>query len=143
MAKNATISPDLKDLYLKCDHGRTQPSYHESLNVFNFEVSRQDRISVVLDALDECEAVARDVLLKELEKAKPNTHLMATSRPLESIYSMFEAATTLEINATSEDIATYVNGRIARERYLSRHVQRDSSLQQKITETVSSKSDKM
>ena len=79
----------------------------------------------MIDALDECHEKERDSLVELVRSLGPRVHIMITSRQVRSIEELFEGEEHQEIQATDDDVKTYVRAQIQASRSL-RSVLRDS-----------------
>lgn len=135
------LSEDVKRIYL-C-HRPKRPTFAETAEAFRNEIKRFSKVFVIIDALDETtdNDDIRTLLLSELESLP--IHLLVTSRHDTIIERRFDHAQCLEIRATDGDVQTYVKARIATEKILLRHIERNPSLEERILKTVVDKSKKM
>ena len=130
----ADISEATMTLYAK----RTKdfPSFKDLSEVFAVEMKHFSEIFVVLDALDETmeNNDIRTRLVSRLESLQ--VRLLVTSRHDVDIERTLKHAQRLEIEATAEDVCTYVEARIPSEPLLSRHIDADESLRSEVVATV-------
>jgi len=93
---------------------------------------------VIVDALDESKEQdnTRQTLVEALKTIKSDVHLLVTSRWIPSIENEFRDALKLEIRASDENVANYVQLRIATTERLQRHVRADPILENVITAKV-------
>jgi len=117
---------------------QTRPTLSEYADLLQSEVRRFSKVFIVIDALDECSESngTRDNFLAEIRKLQPTIHLLVTSRHIEIIERAFKNAARLEIRASDEDVRKYLEGRIASEPQLVRHVEKDSTLQDTIINAI-------
>ncbi|KAE9370916.1 hypothetical protein N431DRAFT_43307 [Stipitochalara longipes BDJ] len=80
----------------------------------------------------------RDVLIGELVELipLPKSHIMVTSRWLDSIGRAFAGCLRLEIRAEDQDVAQYIENRIESSSRLQRRIKEDFRLKSDIIETV-------
>ena len=130
----AEISGATMDLYAK----RTKdfPSFEKLSEAFAVEMKHFSEVFVVLDALDETmENIGiRTGLISKLDTLL--VRLLVTSRHDVGIERTLKHAERLEIEATAEDVRTYVEARILSEPLLARHIDADQSLRSEIVATV-------
>jgi hypothetical protein len=119
-----------------CDK-RTKPTLEDLGIMLNSVISQYSKVYVVVDAMDEYPEESCKVLLQSLSKFGLTTNLMITSRPNISAESFFSGSSTLEIQATTDDIAHYVNQQISSSS-LSKHIKGRPELHAKIKSTISS-----
>lgn len=101
-------------------------------------LSTNSRIFVIVDALDECSTTndTKTLLLEEIQNLQPNMSLLVTSRPTENLGDELMVSAILEIGADDQDIRSFVNSRIQKERRLRLHVLSDANLQKTIVQTI-------
>ena len=99
---------------------------------FRTGLEKYNKTFIVIDALDEVPESAdiRTMLLEELRSYPVN--LLVTSRHDPTIRRQFSEAQHYEIHATDEDIRSYVSGRMALEKRLSRLIRSVPSLEDDI-----------
>ena len=137
----ANVSEIVKSLYQ--EHRPKRPTFAQTADDFRTEIKRFFWVFVVIDALDETTENddIRTLLLSELESLP--IHLLVTCRYDTIIERRFEDAQCLEIRATDGDVHTYVKARIALEKTLLRHIERNPLLEETILRTVVDQSRKM
>jgi Cdc6-like AAA superfamily ATPase len=105
----------VQDFFASHNTKRTTPSGDEIKLFFEKIATRVQGITIVVDALDECEARARDNLLPIISilRQRCTVRLLATSRFLPTIeaHPTFTEKPTLEVKATDEDLENYVRSR--------------------------------
>ena len=103
-------------LYEAAEAGHRRPTFEELKNAFKEVVQTYDRVSVAIDALDECEHVVRRKLLVALESLLlDNLSLFVTSRNFIDItkYLPSSSIKTIGVEIGSADIKRYFLARIA------------------------------
>jgi hypothetical protein len=105
----------VRDFYTSHTAKRTTPSLDEIKQVIE-AVSKDLRgLTIVVDALDECETRARTEFLSALETLRRlcKVRLLATSRPLPTVQShpTFLGEPTLEVKASDEELEKYIRSR--------------------------------
>ena len=118
-------------------------TFAESAKLFENEISCFSKVFVLIDALDETSEHEdiRRLLLAELQRHPFN--LLVTSRYEKSIEQRLAKAERLEIKATAADVRTYVKARLPSEHLLSRHIQADPTLEERIVTKIIEKSQGM
>jgi hypothetical protein len=105
----------VQNFYTSHTTKRTTPSLDEIKQVIE-AVSKDLRgLTIIVDALDECETRARTEFLSALETLRRlcKIRLLATSRPLPTVQShpTFLGKPTLEVKASDEDLEKYIRSR--------------------------------
>ena len=102
------------------------------------------RVFVVVDALDECQVSddCRKKFLSKLFNLQTNcaANIFVTSRFIPEIVDQFKTSVSLEIRASTEDVARYLEGHIGQ---LPSFVQRNRQLQEEIKVEISEAVDGM
>ena len=130
----ADISKATKDLYAKGT--KDFPTFEALAGVFAVEMNHFSNVFVVLDALDET-MENNDIRTRLVSKLNSlPIRLLVTSRHDVGIERILKHAQRLEIEATAEDVRTYVEARIPSEPLLARHIDADQSLRSEIVDTV-------
>jgi Cdc6-like AAA superfamily ATPase len=140
--------PDIPDaiqaMYRKHGMAQTKPPIEELRVALRAAVKLFSRVYLVVDALDEWQNTegARSSMLNELLVLQAETHLnlFATSRPVGDIKRCFSGLPSIDISASQEDIALYVEGH---QNLLPEFVGQTSGLLDKIKETLSEASQGM
>lgn len=142
----SSLPRSLKELRTK-HKATTRPSLDEIVRILHSVISKYLRVFVIIDALDECEAIdsyrARLPILSELfalqERYKSN--IFATSRFVPEVVDQFEDnSKLLEISASPKDVERYLEGHM---KQLSQFVQEDPQLQKNIILGISTAVDGM
>ena len=99
-------------------------------------------IFIVVDALDECSETDgnRENFMTELLKLPPKTRLLVTSRHIASIESKIKGDSFVEIRADDDDVKSFLQNYISQHRELAALIKRRDCLEDKIVNTVLSKS---
>ncbi|KAF5227359.1 hypothetical protein FAUST_11836 [Fusarium austroamericanum] len=137
--------PDsVKSLYDSHKTKRTRPSVDEILGLLQSVAAMHSRVFIIIDALDECLASdgCRTRFLSELFnlQTRHGTNIFATSRFIPEIMDSFETSLSIEIRASPDDVARYLEGHIEQ---LPSFVQHDRQLQEEITTGISEAVDGM
>jgi hypothetical protein len=109
----------LDRLYKELEPQRRRPNLEESIGLLVALCNERERTFVLVDALDECEAIHERRLFLPLLQSLPHgsTRLFVTSRPNnEDIYSIFSAAPRIVIAAPESDIRRFVTERMEERR---------------------------
>ncbi|KAF3288586.1 hypothetical protein TWF970_005649 [Orbilia oligospora] len=138
-------SPDaVEDLYFKHQKPKTRPLQNEVIKALRSVVALYTRVFFIVDALDECQTDddCRTKLLEELLdlQSESGANILVTSRPIPEIAGEFKESGKLKIEAHSEDINRYLNGRM---RELPRFVAKNSDLKEGIRKSISGSVDGM
>lgn len=105
----------VSDLYLKHKARNTRPNDAELLSAICKILPLFKTVYIVVDALDECEATTRFgfvILLRALTE-HANVKFLATSRLIIEIDDLFIEDTRLRLDASKQDITSYVRLRTA------------------------------
>jgi hypothetical protein len=127
----------LTSLYNKHKQRQSRPSTEEIGGALQSVCFTYSRVFLVIDALDECRVSdgSLSTLLAEIRRLQDScgANLLVTSRPIPDIRSMFLTAAQLEIRATPEDVARYLQHHLSR---LPGFVQRNQELQEEIKTAI-------
>ncbi|KAF4812486.1 Vegetative incompatibility protein HET-E-1 [Colletotrichum siamense] len=130
---------DVEKIYEKhkSPTGYTPMSTPEVIACLRSVTSCFDKVYILLDALDECRGDEgyRDELLKTvlgLSKTA-SVNVFATSRHIPEIESHFDDATSVEIQATDEDVMNFLDGHIYK---LPQVVRKNGELQREIKHII-------
>lgn len=106
----------IKNMRQRYARKTTTPTLEETIEGLGEVAATYSRVFFVVDALDEYETPenSRDKFLSMLFnlQAKAPVNLFATSRFIPSITKWFRHSSTLEIQATREDISSYLGAHI-------------------------------
>jgi Cdc6-like AAA superfamily ATPase len=106
------ISKLVQDFYTFHTTKRTAPSPDEIMKVLEAASKDLRGLTIIIDALDECETRARQEFLSAVEilRKQCDVRLLATSRPVPTIqaHSIFLNKPTLEVRASNEDLEKYI-----------------------------------
>jgi hypothetical protein len=105
----------VQEFYTSHTKKRTTPSPDEIEQVLEAASKGLQRLTIIVDALDECETRTRQEFLSAVEtlRRQCEVRLLATSRPLPSVQShpTFLGKPTLEVKASNEDLEKYIRSR--------------------------------
>lgn len=111
---HSSIPATVESFYNEYKNKRTQLSLDKISEALQSVAALYSRVFIIIDALDECQESngCRMKFLSEIFKlqAKCQTSLFATSRSILDINKRFEGSMKLEIQASNQDIQTYLNG---------------------------------
>jgi Cdc6-like AAA superfamily ATPase len=129
----------VQDFYTSHTTKKSTPSSHEIGHVLE-AVSKDLRgLTIIVDALDECDTRARQEFLSAVEtlRLQCKVRLLATSRPLPPVqsHSTFLNKPTLEVRASNEDLEKYIRSRAGE--LHSRVMSKPDLLEDLVTNTVS------
>ena len=130
-------------LHKELEQQNRRPSFDDLKRLLAALCIQYARVYIVVDALDECEAIQRRLLLPVLESL-PNsiTRLFVTSRPNnEDISQSFGKAPQITIAASELDLRQYITERMEEDRDFIKSL--TPELKEKITSTVSAKASGM
>ncbi|KAH0535997.1 hypothetical protein FGG08_007114, partial [Glutinoglossum americanum] len=114
--KQVSVPESVKTLYECHNRERTRPSFNQILEALKSVTAQYSRVLIIVDALDEC-GVSNGERQKFLSaifnlQDKTGANIFATSRINDSIARLFEAAISLEIRASNEDVESYLDGQM-------------------------------
>lgn len=137
LRRTKRMSNRVHALYERCNDGKRRPTSGELADLLHSESRFLPKLFIVVDALDECPS-ADDMtsrFLLEIQKLRPNLHLLITSRPhLKRVTEqLLPDAIRLEIRAHDEDIEKYLDEQF-RKKLLSSLVTDNTEIAKKITE---------
>ncbi len=139
--RDSVLASDLASLYESHITKDTRPSRDEYAQLLQVAAASFTKVFIIIDALDECveNDGTRQDLLEELRKLQLKACLLVTSRDLPSIQRQLRSATRLEIQASDDDIMTYLCERISSSEKISMYVKRDPGLHEVIVKTITGK----
>lgn len=130
------LPDDVRALFETHKEKRTRPLFDEIWRTLKSVSGRFQRVFVVVDALDECQADdgCQSRLIAQLLKLQSEcgANVFATSR-FTDITESFRGSLWLEIRAVEEDVRKYVDGNLIR---LPVCVRRNPELQEAIRSTI-------
>ncbi|KAJ7080218.1 hypothetical protein B0H15DRAFT_997588, partial [Mycena belliarum] len=134
------LDPSVHALYKHHKERDTCPSVQEIANILQILIAQRSRVYLVVDVLDEYPEQQRWALLKQLSMLLgPTTRLMITSRPHVEFHNIFPNLSAVGIQATDEDILSYIEKQIELAPRLSTHIQRQPNLDDEIKSCIMSK----
>ncbi|KAF4960407.1 hypothetical protein FGADI_1054 [Fusarium gaditjirri] len=140
----SSLPDSVKSLYELHKTKRTRPSLDEIIGLLQSVVAMHSRVFIIVDALDECLASdgCRARFLFELFslQTRHGTNIFATSRFIPEIMDRFKTGLSIEIRASPDDVARYLEGHKVQ---LPSFVQRDRQLQEEILVGISKAVDGM
>jgi hypothetical protein len=105
----------VQEFYTSHVEKRTTPSFDEIRQILEAVSRDLHRLTIVVDALDECETHARQGFLSAVQilRGQCEIRLLATSRFLPAIesHSAFLGKPKLELRASDEDLESYIRSR--------------------------------
>jgi hypothetical protein len=133
------VPKPIRDFHALHTKKRTTPSFDEIRKTLEMVSKDLHGLTIILDALDECEARARQEFLLVVEALRKGceVRLLATSRVLPTIelHSTFLEKPTLEVRASDEDLEKYIRSRASE--LHSQVVSKPELLENLIASTVS------
>ena len=129
--QQGSLDPEVEALYDLQSSAR--PRLEDVCKILMAEVNKHTKIFVIIDALDECEAVYRQRLLTELSAYQSKLKLMVTFRFRDADLG---SDIDIEIFASDADIHKYVQERVQTAPRLRRWTASETSLLSTIVERV-------
>ncbi|KAF5690763.1 ankyrin protein [Fusarium globosum] len=112
-----SMPTSLKVLYDKHNVGKTRPSSEEISTTLQSVVALFTRVHIIVDALDELNAIdgCRNRFLEEVFKvqAQGSAKFFATSRFIPEITEKFGGSQTIKIRAQDEDVRSFLDSKIS------------------------------
>ena len=133
------LSSELIASYQAHESGVTRLSHAECTQLLRSTVSRYSKIFLIIDAFDEYPEEYRGQLLADLHDLKPGVNMLITSRDLPTIERQLSKAVRLDVQARSDDILQYLRERIASLERLKSHIEKDPTLGDLISTTITAK----
>ncbi|KAI9148357.1 putative ankyrin repeat protein [Paramyrothecium foliicola] len=129
-------------LFNQCTGQSRLPTIEDLCSCLDTICGAYSRIFIVIDALDESDRVCCQQLLEQLFNLQKKRHinLLATSRHIPWIESLFKKEDYLEILAAKQDVASYVHSRMNK---FPSFVNKDPQLQEEIGKEVAKAVDGM
>jgi hypothetical protein len=129
----------VEDFYTSHTTKRTTPTSDEIRQVLEAASKDLNRLTIIVDALDECDTRARQEFLSVVETLRKGceVRLLATSRVIPAIesHSIFLGEMTLEVRASDGDLEKYIRSRASE--LHSRVLSKPELLENLVTSTVS------
>jgi len=147
LERGQVIPKDVHTLYGRHRGKETKPTRAEYLELLKSLAKECSEVYIVIDALDECidrngRIIWRELITK-LTGTVHNIRLLYTSRQIDDIAGILKKLTRIEIQATDEDLRTYVLEQVESKDDLADFCQDDSTLQENIVQAVVSKAQGM
>ena len=134
------LPQQLEEMHKELQHQKRRPSFDELRKLLIALCKEYDRVYVIVDALDECEAIRERRLLLPVLEVLPDTsgRLFVTSRPNnEDISNTFGKQSRITIAAVEMDLRQYVAERIAEEERRTLATKFEPKLKDRIISDVS------
>ena len=131
------LPQQLAALHKELEQQNRRPSFDELRRLLVALCNQYARIYIVVDALDECEAIHGRRLLLPVLESLPNsiTRLFVTSRPNnEDIFESFGKASQITIAAHESDLRRYIMERMEERKDFNKRL--PPELKEKITSTI-------
>lgn len=103
---------------------------------FYHSLANFSHVYIVVDALDECNPKIRSKFIEKLRELPVNIRLLCTSRRLGDIQEAFNDVPHLEIRASDEDVARYVEAQILQVPKLVKFCKKAGDLQSTMIEKL-------
>ncbi|KAF9771951.1 hypothetical protein IL306_010380 [Fusarium sp. DS 682] len=140
----SSLPDSVKNLYDRHKTKRMRPSLDEILGLLQSVAAMHSGVFIIVDALDECLASdgCRTRFLSELFnlQTRHGINIFATSRFIPEIMDRFETSLSIEIRASPDDVARYLEGHMGQR---PSFVRQDRQLQEEITTGISEAIDGM
>jgi ankyrin repeat domain-containing protein 50 len=138
------VPDDVSNLYLQHRDNQTEPTVEECSDLLWSVTREYPIVYVVIDALDECVDEnfnpIWEQLIRTLKKSVSNLRLLCSSRSIEDIAGVLAESTHIEVEASDDDIRSYVKAEVENRSYLRDICMQDTELSKKIVEAVPSAS---
>ena len=134
------LPQQLEEMHEELEHQKRRPSFDELRKLLIDLCDQYDRVYVIVDALDECEAIRERRLLLPVLEVLPRTsgRLFVTSRPNnEDILNTFGKQSRITIAASELDLRQYIAERIAEQERRTSITNFEPELKNRIISTVS------
>ena len=134
------LPQQLEEMHKELEHQKRRPSFDELRKLLIALCNQYDRTYIIVDALDECEAIRERRLLMPVLEILPRTsgRLFVTSRPNnEDISNTFGKESKVTIAASESDLRQYVTERIAEQAGSASVTRSNPELKENIISTVS------
>jgi hypothetical protein len=142
--RRQNIPDDVSKLYLKHHEKRTKATVEEYTDLLRSVTKQFSTVYVIIDALDECvDENGKPIwvqLVRTLKNSVSKLHLLYSSRQIEDIACVLVGSTRIEVEASDDDIRSYVRAEVKSRDYLVDFCMQDVELQEKIIEAVPSAS---
>ena len=138
LGRPRTLPHQVEEMYSKLEKEKRRPSFDELSTLLVALCDQSERTYLIVDALDECEAVNERRLLLPVLEVLPNasTSSFVTSRPnKEDIFHTFGKASQIPIIAPDLDLRQYIRERLEARKDLVDKL--TPELKEKIVSTVS------
>ncbi|KAJ6605153.1 ankyrin repeat domain-containing protein [Mycena vulgaris] len=115
---------------------KTRPHVDEVYKALNITITQYLKVYFIIDALDEYPEDIRHSFLGYLTTLGPKVNIMMTSRPHIGLDTIFPALQILEIQATEDDLRSYLSMQVKCSPRLSRHLKSRPELQDEILSKI-------
>ena len=124
------IPASVYDLY----HKSSRPSSDELFEILSIIIGSQDRVYLIVDALDECSGEVRKVLekIRDLQDIS-KTSFMATSRSIDAVNKEFPSDSWFEIHARAADVEMYLEDQL---KYLPECINNNHDIQRDVKKCI-------
>ena len=142
-SSESALPAELAASYEAHGYGATRPSHAECTQLLRSTVSHCAKVFLIIDAFDEYSEECRGQLMTELQHLEPHVNMLITSRKLPTIERQLSKAVRLDVQARSDDISQYLRERIASSERLKSHADKDPTLCNLISTTISARAEGM
>ncbi|KAJ6496842.1 ankyrin repeat-containing domain protein [Mycena vulgaris] len=115
---------------------KTRPHVDELYKALNIAITQYLKVYFIIDALDEYPENVRHSFLGYLTTLGPQVNIMMTSRPHIGLYTIFPVFQVLKIQATEDDLRSYLSMQAKCHPRLSRHLNSRPELQDEILSKI-------
>jgi Cdc6-like AAA superfamily ATPase len=132
--RQSSLPESVHDLHENYKKTGTLPSLRQISAALHSTAAAYKRVFIIIDALDECQDLARTKLLDDLFNLQTQArgNILATSRVNDDIERRFEGCSTIEISAANEDVLAYLNDQLT----LRRSTVLNDDIQEKVRDAV-------
>ena len=130
------ITDEIREIYTQYNPKNIRPSEEEFSKILLSLIGKFSHVYIVVDALDECNPKIKSKFIEKLRELPVNIRLLCTSRRLGDIQEAFNDVPHLEIRASDEDVARYVEAQILQVPKLVRFCKKAGDLQSTIIEKL-------
>ncbi|EXJ72482.1 uncharacterized protein A1O5_04987 [Cladophialophora psammophila CBS 110553] len=143
IANHEEIDQHVAQLYHRNILKGTNPSIEEVSEVLRMELSKHEKILLVIDAVDEGDHESTLKVFDELTRCMAVMNILATSRHRKPSLFHFQGCPLYQILCSEPDLRVYVESRLQQEPMLQRHLANSPTLHEDIKRSVLEKSSGM
>lgn len=143
IANHEEIDQHVAQLYHQNILKGTKPSTEEVSEVLRKEISKHDKILLVIDAVDESDHESTLKVFDELAPCLAVTNVLATSRHEKPSLPHFRGHSLYQILCSESDLGLYVESRIQHEPMLQRHLANSPAVREELRRSILERSNGM